>query len=565
VVGLLGQGGLGVVFRAVDTALDRAVALKVMLPALTASETARRRFLREARAAAAVEHDHIVPILHVGEARPHGQPVPFIAMPLLRGESLQARLQRERILSPAEAFRIGRETAEGLAAAHAAGLIHRDVKPANIWLESRPSGPPRVRLLDFGLARPVAAPDRVTDTGTVLGTPAYMAPEQARGRAVDHRGDLFSLGGVLYRLCTGTLPFPGNDTLAVLTALAADEPAPPHALNPELPTGLSELVMRLLNKDPSQRPASAAEVVDVLHDLEKQLAAPKEPEPSGERRKTGGPHFTRHSLLVGAAAAGALALLLAGVVLFWRTSNDPEIKVASDKGGHGKVIGERDGDNAWRKQVAALPPDKQVEAVAARLKERNPGFDGKVTPVIQGGVVKELYFVTDKVTDVAPVAALTGLQSLRCPGSVPGKGQLADLSPLVGLSLTGLDCACTKVTDLSPLVDMKLTALGCGATPVSDLRPLRGMPLTALFCGNSQVSDLTPLRGMPLTRLGCDRTRVTDLAPLKGMPLVELWCPVKPAREAEFLRSLLTLEQINGRPPREFWKAVGDNEPDKKP
>jgi serine/threonine protein kinase len=555
VLELVGQGGMGVVFRAVDTALGRAVALKVMRPALLADEAARQRFLREARAAAAVEHDHLIPIFQVGEARG----VPFFAMPLLRGESLQARLRRGTTLTPAEAVRIGRETAEGLAAAHTAGLIHRDVKPANIWLESRPAGPPRVRLLDFGLARPVAASERLTHSGAVLGTPAYMAPEQARGREVDHRGDLFSLGCVLYRLCTGTLPFPGDDTIAVLAALARDEPVPPHALNPELPPALSELVMRLLNKDPSQRPASAAEVVDVLRDLEKQLTGPKEPDPGGERREQGRSFFTRHSLLVGAAAAGAVALLLAGILLFRQTGNG-KVPVVQD----GKAIGEKDGE-AWLKQVAELPPDKQVEAVAARLKERNPGFDGKVTPLIQGGVVKELHFMTDKVKDVSPVAALTGLQVLRCPGSGPGKGQVADLSPLVGLPLTGLDCACTKVTDLSPLKDMKLAALGCGSTPVSDLTPLRGMPLTALFCGNSQVADLTPLRGMPLLRLGCDHTQVSDLAPLKGMRLTELWCPSKTARDAEFLRALKTLEQINGQPAREFWKAAGDNEPDKQP
>jgi serine/threonine protein kinase len=571
VLGLVGQGGMGVVFRAVDTALDRAVALKVMRPALLADDAARQRFLREARAAAAVEHDHIVPIFHVGEARG----VPFIAMPLLRGESLQGRLQREGKLTPAEALRVGRETAEGLAAAHAAGLIHRDVKPANIWLESRPAGPPRVRLLDFGLARPVAASDRVTHTGALLGTPAYMAPEQARGRAVDPRCDLFSLGGVLYRLCTGTLPFPGDDTLAVLTTLALDEPAPPAVLNPEVPPGLSALVMRLLKKDPAQRPAAAAEVVEALRDLEKQLTGQPQRRADQEKGRQGDdprPRPLSGRLLVSlsviaAVAVSILALVVAGLVLFWPTA---KVQVAQD----GKVIGEKTAPPAveskqtpaaWPKQVATLPPDKQVEAVAARLKERNPGFDGKVIPVIQSGGVKELYFVTDKVTDVTPVAALPGLQTLRCPGSGSGRGQLADLSPLVGLPLTGLDCACTKVTDLSPLKDMKLTALGCGSTPVSDLTPLRGMPLTALFCGNSQVSDLTPLRGMPLLRLGCDRTRVTDLAPLKGMPLVELWCPLKPARDARFLRSLQTLEQINGRPAREFWKAAGDNEADKQP
>src|SRR5207244_1514663 len=167
------------------------------------------RFLREAQATAALEHDHVIPIYQVGSEGG----VSFLAMPLLRGETLDDRLAREGRLSPAEALRIGREVAEGLAAAHECGLIHRDIKPANVWLEDRSpkrpagepvSGPPaatsRVKILDFGLARPEADDAHLTQTGTISGTPAYMAPEQAAGTEIDQRCDLFSLGSVLYQM-----------------------------------------------------------------------------------------------------------------------------------------------------------------------------------------------------------------------------------------------------------------------------------------------------------------------------------------------------------------------------
>jgi serine/threonine protein kinase len=277
VLRVLGIGAMGVVFEAVDEQLQRPVALKVLLPALAASASARERFLREARAAAAIDHDRVVTIYQVGEDRGF----PYLAMQLLQGETLEARLQRELRLPAAEVQRVGREVAEGLAAAHARGLIHRDVKPANIWLESRnhtqpacglraepASGPlaatgGRVKLLDFGLAR-AAGDSHLTPSGAILGTPAYLAPELAGSRKADARADLFSLGCVLYRCCTGQVPFPGNDMLATLTALATETPRPVRELNPEVSPALSDLVMRLLAKDPDHRPASARAVVETL-------------------------------------------------------------------------------------------------------------------------------------------------------------------------------------------------------------------------------------------------------------------------------------------------------------
>src|SRR5262245_44561898 len=236
----LGAGGMGVVLLAEDTLLQRQVALKVMQPALAADRACRDRFLREARAAAALTHDHVVTIHHVGEANG----APFLAMQLLQGKSLDAYLAGGKKLTAGQVCRVGRETALGLAAAHAKGLIHRDIKPANLWLEA-PKG--SVKILDFGLARP-ADDANLTGTGMALGTPAYMPPEQARGQQLDGRCDLWSLGVVLYRLCAGQLPFQGGDMLSIFTAIAVDEPPPLTSLNPDVPPALAELVHQLLAK-----------------------------------------------------------------------------------------------------------------------------------------------------------------------------------------------------------------------------------------------------------------------------------------------------------------------------
>jgi serine/threonine protein kinase len=272
---VIGAGGMGIVLKAYDPRLQRQVAIKVMSPALAGSVTARRRFTREAKSAAAVCHDHIVAVHGVDEV----DGLPYLVMQYIAGESLQARLERGGPLEVGEILRIGREIAMGLAAAHAQGLIHRDIKPANILLsvvssplsvaqsaEQRTTDNGQrtiVKMTDFGLARMV---DEVhlTRSGVVAGTPEYMAPEQARGDVVDHRADLFSLGSVLYALCTGVPPFRGRSTVAVLRQVNDEEPAPVRSLNPSIPLWLEDLIRCLLAKDPKQRVQSAAELAALL-------------------------------------------------------------------------------------------------------------------------------------------------------------------------------------------------------------------------------------------------------------------------------------------------------------
>jgi len=326
---ILGHGGMGVVFQGEDLKLGRKVAIKAMLPHLAGSKVSLQRFLREARVAAALEHDHIVPILQVGEDRG----APFIVMPFLKGEPLDERLKRQPKLPLAEVLRIGREIAQGLEAAHAAGLIHRDIKPANIWLEGPPGASAsggRVKILDFGLARASAQEKGVTQLGAIVGTPAYMAPEQARGETIAARCDLWSLGVVLYRACTGQLPFQGTDTVSTLLAVATQQPAAPAALNPEVPAGLSELVLKLLAKDPSQRPANAQAVVQALRQLEQQATQEVPRTQAGSARdriKPASPgarapaRKSRRLLMLG--MAGALVAVLALVLLrFWQAPRE---------------------------------------------------------------------------------------------------------------------------------------------------------------------------------------------------------------------------------------------------
>jgi hypothetical protein len=253
---VVGRGGMGVVLKAFDETLHRVVAIKVMAPQLATSATARRRFTREARAAAAVTHDHVVTIHAVEEAGP----LPYIVMQFVAGQSLQDRLDRSGPLPLAEILRIGMQAASGLAAAHAQGLVHRDVKLANILLEN---GVERVKLTDFGLAR--AADDAsLTQSGTVAGTPAFMSPEQAEGRPVDHRSDLFSLGSVLYVMCTGRPPFRAGTSMGVLKRVCEETPTPIRQANPEVPDWLAGVVEKLHAKDPAGRFQSAAEVAELL-------------------------------------------------------------------------------------------------------------------------------------------------------------------------------------------------------------------------------------------------------------------------------------------------------------
>src|SRR5262245_1869827 len=241
---VVGSGGMGIVLKALDEKLHRVVAIKALAPALAASAMARKRFVREAQAAAAVRHDNVVDIYAVEE----DGAVPYLVMEFVDGVSLEEKLRRHGPLQVKEALRIGMQMAEGLAAAHQEGLVHRDVKPANILLEN---GVERVKITDFGLARAVDDVG-VTKTGDVAGTPQYMSPEQAQGQTVDPRSDLFSLGSVLYAMCTGRAPFRADSAVAILRRVCDDTPRPIREINSEIPEWLILIIDRLLAKKPNE-------------------------------------------------------------------------------------------------------------------------------------------------------------------------------------------------------------------------------------------------------------------------------------------------------------------------
>lgn len=252
----IGCGGMGVVLKGYDHELNRFVAVKVLHPFCATSAAARRRFVREAQAAAAIVHQHVVAI-HAVDANHHP---PYLVMPFVPGESLQQRLARQGTLSLLDGLRIAQQVAEGLAAAHAQGLVHRDIKPGNILLERNVE---RVLLTDFGLAR--AADDAsLTRSGVVAGTPQYMSPEQARGDDVDHRTDLFSLGTVLYTMFAGHSPFRAESAMGVLRRVCDSTPRQLRDINPEVPEWLEAFITKLHAKQPEDRFSSAQTVARLL-------------------------------------------------------------------------------------------------------------------------------------------------------------------------------------------------------------------------------------------------------------------------------------------------------------
>jgi len=319
----VGHGGMGVVLKALDPRLNRIVAIKVLTPVLAGDALARRRFTREAQAAAAVCHENVVTIHAVDEAG--GQP--YLVMQLVVGQSVQEKINRSGPLSVEKILRIGMQIASGLAAAHAQGLVHRDIKPANILLEN---GVERVKITDFGLARAIDDAS-LTASGTILGTPHYMSPEQARAEPIDCRTDLFSLGSVMYAMCTGRPPFLADSTVAVLRKVSDDAPRPIRDLNPDVPEWLTVIVARLMAKDANARYQTAEEVAEVLARRLAELQHPPRPalaETATARARPVASADRRRMQIAFVFAAGTL-VVGAGLVQWWR-AHSRHVQAAPD-------------------------------------------------------------------------------------------------------------------------------------------------------------------------------------------------------------------------------------------
>lgn len=300
---VVGRGGMGVVLKGFDTELNRPVALKVLARHLSYSGLARQRFAREAKAAAAVVHEHVVAIHNVeieGDT-------PFLVMPFVSGESLQSRVERTGPLGVKEMLRIGVHAAAGLQAAHDQGVIHRDIKPGNILLEGVVE---RALVTDFGLAQ-IADEVSLTHTGIVTGTPNYMSPEQALGNPTDPRSDLFSLGCVLYFMATGRPPFRAEKAMGVLNRVCHEPHTPVWQSNLDIPDTLSDLIDRLLEKDPSRRFESAGKVRDELQRILVDQQSPNARPWSSVKR-----YFRRYRKTLGVVAiVSAVGLFAIGATL----------------------------------------------------------------------------------------------------------------------------------------------------------------------------------------------------------------------------------------------------------
>jgi serine/threonine protein kinase len=349
VLEVVGQGRMGIVLKGRDTKVQRLVAIKVLKSFLAVSDTVRKLFVQHAHAAAAVRDDNVISIYAVSDEGP----VPYLVMEYIAGITLGGLIQQNGALGLREILRIGLQLARGLAAAHALGLVHCNLKPGNILLEN---GVQRVKITDFGLA--------YAEKGIITGTPMFLSPELARGGPFDHRTDLFSLGSVLYNLCTGQPPFPAENTIAVLKRVREDSPRPVREINPNVPDWLCQLIGKLHAKEADGRYASAQEVADLVGRQLRLLQCPS-PAPPGTISEQGtgvvsfsdrsgiqqrpettpeaiaGPHSQRKRRVIVACLAGLL-LVLGTLVIYlalghpWRLDNQRDFNGQPGEHGRGR-------------------------------------------------------------------------------------------------------------------------------------------------------------------------------------------------------------------------------------
>ena len=369
VVGIIGRGGMGVVFKAFDAALNRFVAIKMLLPQLAISGAARKRFAREGQAAAAVIDDNVLPIYSVAE----WQGIPYLVTQYSRGITLQKRILEQGPLELKEILRIGMQTARGLAAAHTQGLVHRDVKPSNILLDGSVE---RALLTDFGLARAVDDAS-ITRTGVIAGTPQYMSPEQARGGSVDARSDLFGLGCVLYTMCTGRPPFRADNSYAVLRLITDAEPRPIREINPEIPDWLCTVIARLMAKAPNDRFASASEVANLLESCLAHIQQPTVT-PLPEQLRITQSVNRRRNMGRWIAAIGAVAMSLAGLfgLVISLSSQDGTLLIESNV--DDVIVRVSQGDTVVRKLTVTKSGTKLNVAAGSYTVAIEGNIDGMV-------------------------------------------------------------------------------------------------------------------------------------------------------------------------------------------
>ena len=666
----IGAGGMGQVFKARHQVMERLVAVKVLPSKMTNDQTALARFHREVKAAARLNHHNIVTAYDAD----HAGSVHFLVMELVEGNDLSALVKRNGPFNVNQAIDYILQAAKGLEFAHKKGVVHRDIKPSNLLLDREGT----VKILDMGLARlhEDSTQAELTSTGAVMGTVDYMAPEQAVDtRSADARADVYALGCSLHFLLTGKAAY-GGETMTARLLAHRDQPIP-HLSNycPNVPEQVESIFRKMVAKNVEDRYQSMTELIADLErcaldcptpaaDYERSQTAaeftPNIPDSSAASADAmipgdltvntiavttghaGKPTDRRKLTLIGAAVLGA-AMLVAVVVYSAtrdnkpakadhpgaRNSSRPEKPATPDKdagqavpkpeaiaGAKKPLAFETPGFDKWLKEVSAMSPRRRLEAVSDKLKELNPGFDGRLSspgdeskdPVIEDGEVAVDIFMRN-FADLSPLRALPELRTLSCRSQYQKEpGQRLDFSPLrgmkirrllcgvvlidfatvEGLPLSDLSCNGAGISDLTPvkgmplrtlsvsgnwfidslepLREMRLTYLACDNTLVHDLSPLSGMPLKNLVCHVTQVADLTPLKGMPLEELTCDQSRITDVSPLAGMRIKRLTFTLKPEPKGlDAIRQMGSLEMIGSIYPEaipraEFWQRYDRGE-----
>jgi serine/threonine protein kinase len=577
VLQVLGHGGFGIVFRAFDDVLHRVVAVKVLSPQMAATSPARKRFLREARSAAAVRHENVVQVYEVAE-----QPLPYLVMEFIPGETLQQKLDRTGPLDVPEVLRIGRQIAEGLAAAHDHDLIHRDIKPGNVLLESGPHG--RAKITDFGLAR--AADDAsISQSGLVAGTPMYMAPEQAQGQPLDHRADLFSLGSVLYQKISGRPPFRASTMVAVLKRVAEDQPRAIREIIPETPQWLCDIIAKLHAKNPDERFQSAREVADVLADCEAQLKANARLKdfsriPRSEPRRPGRRRW------VAAAAAVLMPVIALAVTEFAGVSHlvrgprpvrDPDKAPTSDRG---SAVGLR---------LARVPSG--VPSPAAQSHTAAPDRRAAEYVLSIGGTVRvnEQPRLITVTADLPPGSfRLTAVRANTHQATDAGLAIFQECRNLTDLTLGGHAVSDKALAYFKDCKELRLLALympSCGDAAMAHFKDCKNLEildlrdtkvgdaglmnfrdcanLTTLYLGplvgDEGLAHLRDCKNLKKVQIQWTRVSAVGLNYLKDMPLVQICLTPRnfTAHELAILRDMKSLKLIGiDRRPDESWPSA---------
>lgn len=413
---VVGRGAFGFVFKAFDEKLQRVVAIKVMALEVALTSPARKRFLREAQASAAIRHENAVAVHSVDES-----PIPFLVMEFIAGQTLQQHLDQNGPIDLSDVLRLGIQIAQGLAAAHSQQLIHRDVKPGNILLEGGVGG--RVKITDFGLARTVDDAS-LSQSGVVGGTPLYMAPEQALGHTLDQRTDLFSLGSVLYQMLSGRPPFRAPSTLAVMKRVAEDTPRDLSEIVPEVPAWMRSIIGRLHEKNPDDRFATAAEVVELLQSCLTQMQQGREPV---ALQANPAPSFFGNALLpLGAARISprlrylsVALLLLLGLAAAGATVGGPllESTITWFLGAQPIVERVKEPDNPTADLASLAPPAKIISPLATDLLHRFTSADYQWSEPVNLGPA-----INTQFQDTHPTLSADGLCMIYLSNGRPGLG-----------------------------------------------------------------------------------------------------------------------------------------------